>query len=85
MNTDPTPLAPLGPTDCYAYANGVIAWYEPGFVSVLARISDPGLAQDPPIRIPRHQYPVIVAVCEAYGLSHDDAALLAEAAERYAR
>jgi len=81
----PMPLQPLGATDLYSYANGVVAWYSPGFCHIVAVVSDPIVHQDPAITIPRTQLATIIAVARSYGLSEDEAGLLAEAIERYAR
>jgi len=79
IQMDPIPLAPLGVTDSYTYANGVIAYYRPGFIHIH------GSATTPAVVIPSNLWPVITAVCMAMGLNDIEAALLAEAAEAWAK
>ena len=78
-NLDPSPLAPLGATNTYSYRNGVIAYYRPGFIHIH------GDAMTPAVVIPSNLWPVITAVCMAMGLNDIEAALLAEAAEAWAK
>lgn len=77
-STDPKPLAPLGDsTDAYWYANGVIAYYRDGVLSIHASASDRA------VTIPTNAWAIIVAVALVMGLSDDEAKLLAEACESY--
>ena len=73
-----TRLAPLSATDSYTYANGVIAYYRPGFIHIHAG------SMEPAIVIPSKAWPVVIAVCKTLGLTDIEASLLAEAAEAYA-
>jgi hypothetical protein len=79
LYSDPEPLHPLGDsTDSYAFTNGVMAWYSPGFMYITNGV-------DQAIAIPSKLFAVIKAVAVASGLTDDQAIQLADAAERYAR
>jgi hypothetical protein len=80
MQPEPPKLRPLDhPSHSYTYANGVIAYYSPGYVHIHAG------AHEPCVTIPRHQPAGIRAYAMACGLSSDEAGLLVEAVEAYAR
>jgi hypothetical protein len=83
---EPAPLGPLGPTDSYAFANGVIVYFDNQQMERKHHrtVVIHGGADQCPTRIPADLYGVIYAVCFASGLSVDEASLVREAAENHA-
>lgn len=77
MNNEPMPLKPLGPTDAYTFANGVIVYWSIDGINARIHAS----ADSTAVIVPMHLFPIIVAVLVAMGLSDIDASLVAEAAE----
>jgi hypothetical protein len=70
-----TTLEPLGETDSYSYANGVIAYFIPGHIVIHPSVDQAG------ITIALHRRSHIIHHALACGLSHDEAQALAAATE----
>jgi hypothetical protein len=75
---EPARLAPLGPTDSWAYPNGLIVNYEDGVVYFYN-----GYDQLP-VTVPKQLGGVVYAVAFACGLDQEQASLIREAVEAYA-
>lgn len=75
VSADPQPLKPLGATDSHNFANGVIVYWRDGNACIHAGPFEPA------ITVPMNLFPIIVAVLRVLGLTDEQAALIAEAAE----
>jgi hypothetical protein len=75
---EPAPLAPLGATDCWSFANGLMVTYEDGLVYFYN-----GYDQLP-VTVPKQLGHVTYAVAIASGLDATQAGLIREAVEAYA-
>ena len=84
--TEPAPYGPLGETDSYTFANGVIVYFGD---REMERKHDRtvyihGGADQRPVSIPADLGHVIYVVCFASGLTTEQASLVREAAEAFA-